>query len=92
MIPDRKRTMEKAELLKQLSNPIRLCIVHQLCEVEHCNVSHFVDCMNTSQPNISQHLAKLKACGVVRVEKKANEVYYSLANEEVRQLVSLLFP
>lgn len=89
---DQELTLQKAELLKLLSNPVRLCIIHQLSHYESCNVSHFVNCMNSSQPNISQHLSKLKSAGIVNTEKKANEVYYFLANDEVRCLISLLFP
>lgn len=92
MLVNQELTIQKAELLKLLSNPVRLCIVHQLSHYESCNVTHFVNCMNSSQPNISQHLAKLKSAGILSIEKKANEVYYALANDEVRNMVKLLFP
>lgn len=84
-------TRKKAELLKLLSNPIRLCIAHQLTKIPSCNVSNFVSCMNASQPNISQNLAKLKASGILGTHKKGNEVYYYLASEEAKALVLHLF-
>jgi len=51
---------KKAELLKALAHPIRLCIVKGLL-VQKCNVKHMQDCLGASQSVISQHLSKLKA-------------------------------
>ena len=56
---------ERASLLKALSNPIRLQIVHGLL-ISGC---HNVGCMEAStgmsQSCISQHLQKLRAANVV---------------------------
>ena len=91
MILNPELTMEKAELLKLLSNPLRLCIEHQLTQYGECNVSNFVNCMDASQPAISQSLSKLKSAGIVKIDKRGNEVFYSLTNEEVRNIINLLF-
>ena len=67
---------ERASLLKALSNPIRLQIVHGLL-ISGC---HNVGCMEAStgmsQSCISQHLQKLRAANVVTAERSGNEVYY----------------
>ena len=91
MIINPELTIEKAELLKILSSPLRLCIVHQLAHDDECNVSHFVNCMNFSQPSISQALAKLKSANIVKTDKRGNEIYYSLISQEVRDIINLLF-
>ena len=51
---------KKAEILKALAHPIRLCIVKGLIE-KKCNVNFMKDCLGASQSNVSQHLSKLKA-------------------------------
>ena len=79
---------ERASLLKALSNPIRLQIVHGLL-ISGC---HNVGCMEAStgmsQSCISQHLMRLKAAGVVKAARSGNEVYYEIANPEVASLVA----
>ena len=82
---------EKAELLKALSHPIRLQIVRGLLR----NGCHNVGCMEASlgqsQSCISQHLARLKAAGVVKSSRSGNEVYYDVENRErVAALVATL--
>ena len=83
--------LEKAELLKALSHPVRLRIVRGLL---HCGCRN-VGCMeaNTgqSQSCISQHLMRLKAAGVVRAARMGNEVYYEVADRSAAAVVSALF-
>ena len=55
-----KNYEKKAELLKALAHPIRLCIVKGLIEDKR-NVNNMKDCLGASQSNVSQHLSKLKA-------------------------------
>jgi DNA-binding transcriptional ArsR family regulator len=50
----------KAELLKILGHPVRLCIVNGLITKE-CNVTGIQDCLKLPQSTISQHLGILKA-------------------------------
>ena len=77
----------KAELLKALAHPVRLCIVSGLLEKEKCNVTAMEQCLAVSQSGISQHLSKLKAAGIITSEKIKNEVYYRIKDEETKQLV-----
>ena len=80
----------KASLLKALSNPVRLQIVHSLLR-EGC---HNVGCMERgtgmSQSCVSQHLQKLRAVGAVTAERSGNEIYYRAASKEVAALVAAL--
>ncbi|HYE08801.1 MAG TPA: metalloregulator ArsR/SmtB family transcription factor, partial [Patescibacteria group bacterium] len=46
---------DKAELLKVLAHPVRLCIVRGLMDKE-CNVSHMQECLELPQSTVSQHL------------------------------------
>ncbi len=82
----------KADLLKALAHPVRLRIVRGLLK----NGCHNVGCMEAgtgqSQSCISQHLARLKAAGVVKATRSGNEVYYDVDDREhIIALVAALF-
>jgi len=81
---------ERAALLKALSNPVRLQIVHGLLTTGCRNVSCMEAETGMSQSCISQHLQKLRAAGVVAAERSGNEVYYRAASGEVAALVAAL--
>ena len=80
-----------ADILKVLAHPVRLCIVNGLLRNGGCNVSHMQDCLRAPQSTISQHLAKLRAAGVIRGTRNGLEIRYELANEKVAQLLQALF-
>jgi ArsR family transcriptional regulator len=82
---------EKAEILKAIAHPLRLCIVKGLIEKGENNVSYMQNCLETPQSTISQHLAKLKAAGIIDGERKGTEVYYKVVNEDVKKIVRDLF-
>ena len=65
----------KASLLKALSNPVRLQIVHSLLRSGCHNVSCMEQSTGMSQSCISQHLQKLRSAGVVTARRSGNEVY-----------------
>ncbi len=79
----------KAQILKVLAHPIRLCIVKGLIK-EKCNVSCMQRCLKSSQSNISQHLAKLKSAGIVKTEKRGLEVFYYIDDDEIKKLVKMI--
>ncbi len=81
---------ERAALLKALSNPVRLQIVHGLLRQGCRNVSCMEKRTGMSQSCISQHLQKLRAAGIVTAERSGNEVYYRTANREVAALLAAL--
>ncbi len=82
---------EKANLLKVLAHPVRLCIVRGLWKNGRCNVSHMQSCLETPQSTISQHLQKLRAAGIVSAEHNGVEIYYTLHDSTVKALLSVLF-
>ncbi|MDQ6423429.1 metalloregulator ArsR/SmtB family transcription factor [Paenibacillus sp. LHD-117] len=68
---------EIAECLKLLSDKTRLTILALLKEQEMC-VCDIVDILETTQPNVSQHLRKLKLGGLVNETRRSQWIYYSL--------------
>ncbi|MDS1030885.1 metalloregulator ArsR/SmtB family transcription factor [Bacillota bacterium LX-D] len=82
---------EKAEFLKIIAHPVRLCILKGLLEEKKCNVSKMQDCLEIPQSTISQHLAKLRTAGIITAQRSGVEVYYSIANFKVRNILTVLF-
>lgn len=66
-----------SEHFKLLGDRTRLTILALLKERELC-VCEIVEIIGMSQPNVSQHLRKLKSAGLVRENRKGQWIYYSL--------------
>jgi DNA-binding transcriptional ArsR family regulator len=74
---------------KALGHPMRLQIVTGLLSQE-CNVKHMTECLGVAQATVSQQLAVLRAAGVVKHERKGNQVCYRVAKPWLRELVRLV--
>ncbi len=74
-----------AELFGLLSAPIRLKIISAVCQQEK-NVSELLAEIETTQPNMSQHLATLYRSGVLGKRREGTQIYYRLQNEFVATL------
>ncbi|MGE5582871.1 MAG: ArsR/SmtB family transcription factor [Bacillota bacterium] len=81
----------KAELLKAIAHPVRLCIVRGLIREGECNVQKMQNCLEMPQSTISQHLTKLRDSGIIKGHRCGVEVYYQVINEDVRKIVQALF-
>lgn len=76
-------------LLRALANPARLRIALRLLEGE-CAVAELETELGVRQPNLSQHLAELREAGLVADRRESRAVFYRLADEGQRRLVSAL--
>lgn len=74
-----------AELFAVLSTPIRLRIISAVCHGEK-NVSELLAEIDTTQPNMSQHLSMLYRSGVLGKRREGTQVYYRLQSERVAVL------
>ena len=72
----------QAEVLKALSSPRRLEIIHLLANGP-VEVGRLAESMGISQPNVSQHLALMRSVGVVDFERDGREVRYRLTDPEI---------
>lgn len=75
-------TSLQAEVLKTLASPRRLAILHALADGP-CTVGRLATSLGLSQPNVSQHLAVLRAAGLVDAGRDGREVPYVLADADV---------
>lgn len=82
----------KADILKALAHPARLCITANLYFKGKCNVTNIQHCMEMPQSTISQHLAKLKSAGIIKGIRNGLEIEYEVVSEEAIGIIETLFP
>ena len=75
-----------AKLFRSLGDPMRLAIVELLAGGER-RVTDLVAALQSSQPNVSGHLACLKECGLVVDRPQGRAVLYRLARPELFELL-----
>ena len=75
-----------AQLLKALGHPARQQILQELEKEEAC-VCHLEAVLGYRQSYISQHLMKLREAGLVNDRRDGLNVYYSIANTAVTDLL-----
>jgi DNA-binding transcriptional ArsR family regulator len=80
---------QASRAIKAMAHPLRLKILCVLGNQE-ISVQEIVDCVGTSQSNISQHLAILREKGVLRTRKEANRVFYRVSDERTLALISMM--
>ncbi|MFZ9196133.1 MAG: ArsR/SmtB family transcription factor [Burkholderiales bacterium] len=75
--------------LKAIAHPLRLKILCVLGS-EELSVQEIVDCVGTSQSNISQHLAILREKDVLRTRKDSKRVFYRIGDERMLTLIGMM--
>lgn len=76
----------KAQILKALAHPTRLFMVEELEQGERC-VCELVAMVGADFSTISKHLSVLKQAGIVRDEKRGQQVFYHLQTPCVLRFV-----
>lgn len=86
----KKKAGAAERFLKALGNRYRLLI---LCELQQgeLSVSDLQDRIGLSQSALSQHLARLRQDLLVSTRRQSQTIYYSLANQDVVRIISLLY-
>ncbi len=79
----------QVRICKAFANPTRLRILDLLAKDEY-TVSDIQNELGIAAPNISQHLAILKAAGVVSTRRNGKQILCSLAIPEVKQACQLI--
>ena len=74
-----------AELFGLLATPVRLKIISAICQGER-NVTELLAQIDTTQPNMSQHLATLYRAGVLTRRRMGTQIYYRLHSDRVATL------
>jgi DNA-binding transcriptional ArsR family regulator len=70
-----------AELFGVLATPMRLRILSALCDGER-SVTQLLERIDTTQPNLSQHLNVLYRSSVLAKRKEGTQVFYRVQSEK----------
>lgn len=76
-------------LLKALANENRLILLCALVEGEK-NVGELEKATGVRQPTLSQQLTYLRGAELVSTRRASKQIYYSLAKDEVREIIAHL--
>lgn len=79
-----------SELLKALSHETRLLILCILSQGEK-TVSEIEGILGLQQAVVSQQLARLRLEQLVKTRREGRSIYYSIANPNVTEVVSVLY-
>jgi ArsR family transcriptional regulator len=74
-----------AEVFRVMSAPMRLKIISCLCDGEK-NVSYLLSKIDTTQPNMSQHLNTLYQAGVLGKRRDGVQIHYRIIDDRVANL------
>ncbi len=79
-----------AEMLKALGNTRRLMVMCKLAEHGEMRVTALAEEVGLSQSALSQHLAKMRAEGLVDFRREAQTAWYRIADPRCRTLLATL--
>ena len=85
-IPDHELNLA-VDVFRMLADATRVQVLWVLADAE-LSVSELADYVRKPAASVSQHLAKLRMAHLVRTRRAGTTVYYSLANDHVRQLIT----
>ena len=85
-----RRAREASEFLKALAHESRLMI---LCDLLHGekSVGELEALLARRQSTVSQQLARLRLEGLVSARRDGKTIYYSIASDKARSIISALY-
>jgi len=81
---------EATDFLKAMAHEGRLLILCRLIEGE-CSVTELEELLSARQSAVSQQLARLRLERLVKTRREGKAMYYSLADERVEKLMSVVY-
>jgi DNA-binding transcriptional ArsR family regulator len=85
-----RKAADTAGLLKLLANESRLLILCRLALTRELSVSDLSKAVGLSQSALSQHLARMRADGLLATRRQAQTVYYRISDPNAARLLTLL--
>src|SRR5215813_5000973 len=79
----------KADFFQALAHPTRIAIVEQLRDGE-LSAGTLIERLGVEQANASQHLAVLRAKNILVNRKEGNQVFYSLRNPLIIDVLDIM--
>jgi ArsR family transcriptional regulator, virulence genes transcriptional regulator len=90
MLALESKASEAADLLKLLANENRLLILCRLAASGEMSVGKLAEIVGLSQSALSQHLAKMRDEGLLATRRKAQTIYYHIADQNAQRVLALL--
>lgn len=87
--PNEEMYEHASDVFRVMSAPLRLKIIHALCDQEK-NVGQLLEVIDTTQPNMSQHLQTLYTAGIVAKRRDGVQIFYRIANDNIVSLRRLV--
>jgi DNA-binding transcriptional ArsR family regulator len=85
-----RNARKASDFLKALSHESRLLVLCLLAERER-SVREIEEILSLCQPTVSQQLARLRYDNLVATRREGKNIYYSLANNDVREVISVVY-
>jgi ArsR family transcriptional regulator, virulence genes transcriptional regulator len=79
------------KILRTIANGRRLMILCKLAEWGEGNVSAIAEAIGLSQSAVSQHLARLRAEGLVTFKRQSQTLWYRIADPRIEKLFDMLY-
>jgi ArsR family transcriptional regulator len=86
-----ERAGEVSAVLRLIANPKRLMVLCRLAQEGELSVTALSHAVGLGQSALSQHLAKLKADGLVCARRASQTLFYRIADERTRRLLAALY-
>jgi len=80
---------QAAEFLRLMANENRLAILCALGEGAR-SVGELAEILGASQPNVSQHLARLRSLQLVTARRAGTTILYALASKDAAAIIAVL--
>lgn len=85
-----EKAAEVAGALRAVANPRRLMILCRLAETGEASPGALAQSVGLSQPALSQHLAKMRAEGLLAYRRQSQTLWYRIADPRIAQLLATL--
>lgn len=85
------KAAEVAEILKLLANQRRLMVLCKLVERGTASVTELAEAVGLSQSALSQHLARMRAEGLVTYRRDGQTLWYRVADPRLGALLATLY-
>lgn len=85
-----RKARKASNFLKAVSHESRLLLLCLLAERER-SVTELENILSLRQSAVSQQLARLRYDGMVDTRRDGKTIYYSLANDDVRRVISVIY-
>ncbi|MEK6190810.1 MAG: metalloregulator ArsR/SmtB family transcription factor [Chloroflexota bacterium] len=89
-LPAEAQRDRSAAVARALADPKRLCVLEFLADGGERSVGDLSRNVGCQVPNMSQHLAVLRAAGIVAGRRQGSTVLYRIADRSVLDLVGAL--